>query len=218
MHIGIVLDMDSNILIAAKGKQSILAPCTIDSECRTSNVAPHLLHDNVSYVVSGVDDKKHEAYMEQMREYVSNVDDPAAEVIYNYVKRGTIAEDLKHLIDLRDRRNRKLVIGFGIRGMHETTDETADSIWTDYYLSTLPKNGICGITGQPDHIPGKYPGNIRYPSDMAKLFISERSDRLCSMGEAKAGYIASQKIIHVLQAMHGGWVEQDKLPLADCVL
>lgn len=218
MHIGVVLDKESNVLVAAKGKQSILAPCTIDSECRTRNVAPHLLHDNVSYIVPGVDDKRHRAYLEQLGAYVSQVNDPVAQIIYDYVKRETIADDLKHLVDLADRKNKGLVIGFGIRDIPETLDASIDTIWTDYYLSTLPINGICGITGQPDHIPGKYPGNIRHPSDMAKLFVGKDTDPLCSMPKIKAGYIASQKIIHMLQAMHGGWVEQDELPLTDCVL
>ena len=218
MHIGVVLDKDSNVLVAAKGKQSILAPCTIDSECRTSNAAPHLLHDNVSYVVPGVDDKRHRAYLEQLGAYVLQIDDPVAKIIYDYVKRETIAGDLKYLIDLEDGKNKGLVIGFGIRDMPETLNASVDTMWTDYYLSTLPVNGICGITGQPDYIPGKYPRNIRYPGDMAKLFAGKSADPLCSMSEVKAGYIASQKIIHMLQALHGGWVEQNELPLTDCIV
>lgn len=215
-HIAVVLDKDSNILAAAKGKQSILAPCTIDSECRTSNIAPHLLHDNVVYIAPGLDEKRHDAYMKQLSGYVSRVDDPVAKIIYNYVKRETIVGDLKHLVDLRDEKNKKLVIAFGIRDMPETLTDTADLIWTDYYLSTLPKNGICGITGEEDYIPDKYPGNVRHPGDMAKLFLGK--SRSCDKTEIKAGYVASQKIIHTLQAICGGWVEQDKLPLTDCVL
>lgn len=32
--------------------------------------------------------------------------------------------------------------------------------------------GNCGITGEPDYIPDKYPKGIRNPADQAKLFIA----------------------------------------------
>ena len=41
-NIGIMLDESSNILAAAKIRQSIFAPCTAKSECRSSNIAPRM--------------------------------------------------------------------------------------------------------------------------------------------------------------------------------
>ena len=57
-HIGVMLDEDSNFLAAAKIRQSIFAPCTAKSECRSNNIAPHLVHDNASYV-SCINPKRH---------------------------------------------------------------------------------------------------------------------------------------------------------------
>ena len=68
---------------------------------------------------------------------------------------------------------------------------------------------MCAITGESDYIPDAYPGNIRFPSDMAKLFMT-KPDKLDGMPQLRAGYVASQKIIHTLQSFFMGWEEQKK--------
>lgn len=192
-RVGIMLDEQSNILAAAKIRQSIFAPCTAKSECRSSNIAPHLVHDNASYV-TGINPKRHDAYMAQLSKFVSDTDDSFCKIVLKYLQKETICYDLQYLINLKD--NPKTVITFGIKGLEENT---VNNTWIGYYLQKLPKNGICAITGEEDHIPDAYPGNIRYPSDMARLFCV-KPDKLDGMPQLRPGYIASQKIIHTLQS------------------
>lgn len=210
-RIGIMLDEQSNILAAAKIRQSIFAPCTVKSECRSSNIAPHLVHDNASYVTN-INPERHSAYMEQLNKFVEDTDDFFCKIVLKYLQKETICKDLKYLIDLKD--NPMLVIVFVIKG-HE--ENTVNHTWIDYCLSQLSKNGVCAITGKEDYIPDSYPGNIRYPSDMAKLFMT-KPDKLDGMPQLRVGYVASQKIIHTLQSFFVGWEEQEDIPLTDIVI
>lgn len=210
-HIGVMLDDNSRMLAAAKIRQSIFAPCTAQSETRSSNIAPHLIHDKASYVVPGIDTKRHNAYMEQLDKYVSDTADDFCKIVFKYLQRETICKDLQNLINLKD--NPNYVITFGIKGRDENT---VNLNWTKYYLCKLPKNGLCAITGELDYIPDAYPGNIRYPGDRAKLFCT-KPDKLDSMPQLRAGYVASQKIIHTLQSFFCDWEEQGDIPLKDIV-
>lgn len=211
-HIGVMLDEDSNILAAAKIRQSIFAPCTAKSECRSSNIAPHLVHDNASYV-SNINPERHAAYIKQLSRYAADTGDRFCKIVLGYLQKGTICDDLQDLVDLKS--NPRLVITFGIKGWQE---ETISQAWAEYYLERLPKNGICAITGEPDYIPDAYPGNIRHKSDMAKLFCAN-TDSMSSMPQSRPGYIASQKIIHTMQALvNNDWLEQGKIPYKDILI
>lgn len=210
-HIGIMLDEQSNILATAKIKQSIFAPCTAKSECRSNNIAPHLVHDNASYVTH-INSKRHAAYMEQLSKFVADTDDDFCKIVLKYLQKETICDDLQHVVDLKD--NPGFVITFGIKGYQEST---INCKWIKYHLDQLPKNGICAITGKPDYIPDAYPGGIRYPGDMAKLFMA-KPDKLDDMPQLRAGYIASQKIIHTLQSFFNDWTEQGEISLSDIVI
>lgn len=197
-HIGIMLDVRSNILAAAEIHERRYVPCTAKSESRTSAAAPHVIDDNVSYIAD-LESEKHEKYMAQLQQYISsNTHGIRAEIVYNYLKRNTIVKDLKNLLDLNDKKNKGLVIIFGIAGM---PDETIDNDWIKYYLGTLPKNGLCAITGLPDYIPDAYPTGIRFPGDRTKLMIANSKDALSNVSHIRPGYVASQKIIHALQAL-----------------
>ena len=210
-RVGVMLDEQSNILAAAKISQSIFAPCTAESECRTCNISPHLVHDNASYVAN-INPKRHDAYMAQLSEFVADTGDSFCKIVLKYLQKETICKDLQHLIDLKD--NPGFVITFGIEGWEENT---VSSTWIKHHLSKLPKNGICAITGKSDYMPDAYPGSIRYPSDMAKLFTAKH-DKLDGMPQLRPGYIASQKIIHTLQSFFVGWEEQGEIPMTDIVI
>ena len=64
--------------------------------------------------------------------------------------------------------------------------------WTEYYTSSLPKNGVCTVTMQDDYIPESYPAKIMDATDKSKIFVKG-----CGVG-----YIASQKIIHAMQYLN----------------
>lgn len=196
--IGILLDDNGNFLGAMINRDERCSiPCTIDSESRTSGIAPHPIHDNMTYLCGDYPKYKerHTAYMQQLEDYVNNVDDKLAKSVWLYLQKDTIRYNISQLSSqIKDTSEEKLMIVFATL----THPNTISKEWTDYYLSSLPKNGICSITGIMDHIPDKYPKGIRYPSDMAKLFIATPK-KLDSMPTIAPGYIASQKIIHTMQ-------------------
>lgn len=217
----ILIDAYGNFVgaVATKNERCSI-PCTIDSESRTKNIAPHPIHDNMSYVCGDYPQykKRHAAYMEQLMEYIESVDDPVAKSVYQYLSKRTIRYDIKPVSEKLDTSEEKLMIIFSVLTKEEThmlfnlryrekvvyaglTDRgTISTLWRDYYISTLEKNGICGITGEPDYIPDKYPKGIRNPADQAKLFIATPK-KMDWMPTITPGYITSQKIIHTLQFM-----------------
>ena len=198
--IGILLDDNGNFVGATIIKNERCSiPCTIDSESRTNGISPHPIHDNMSYICGDYPnyEKRHEAYMKQLQSYTGSVDDNLAKSVYRYLEKKTIRLDIKKLTKQIDNiSEEKLMVVFATLSHRDTISKK----WTEYYTSTLDKNGICGITGEKDHIPDKYPKGIRNPSDQAKLFIANPK-KMDSMPTNVPGYIASQKIIHTLQFM-----------------
>lgn len=215
----VLVDAYGNFIGATATKNERCSiPCTINSESRTSGIAPHPIHDNMSYVCGDYPQykKRHAAYMDQLREYIESVDDPVAKSVYQYLSKRTIRYDIKPVSEKLDTSEEKLMIIFSTLTKEEThmlfnsryrekvvyaglTDRgTISTLWRDYYISTLEKNGICGITGEPDYIPDKYPKGIRNPADQAKLFIATPK-KMDWMPTITPGYITSQKIIHTLQ-------------------
>lgn len=197
--IGILLD-EYGFLGAMPINESAIVPCTEDSECRTSNISPHLIHDNLSYVgnLPGYE-KRYEAYISQLVDYVDAVNDPLARNVLNFIKSDMLYLCIEPLIQYIKLAPQKISVVFCTC---EVT-ETINPLWQEYYINQLPVNGVCSITGKASYIPKQFPRNIRYPGDFARLFFGTRdsgSDRpdLCP------GYVTGQKIIHTLQYMMSG--------------
>lgn len=189
----VLIDQHGHFLSAIVNKYHDIAivPCTWQSESRTSGSCPHLMSDNLSYLapVPGCE-SRHDDYMKQLKEYVGKVpDDVVASAVYQYMNGGTLLDDIGDLIesDFNNQRPQGIYIAFAVYGIKKE----ADDLWTEYYVNSLPKNGICMVTGQPDFIPSSYPSKILSSNDKARIF---------SKGSG-VGYIASQKIIHSLQYM-----------------
>ena len=200
-RVGILLDVNGNFLGAMGMNEKVPVPTTVDAECRTNNIAPHLIHDNLSYVgnITGYGNR-HKAYVKQLGEYIQNVDDTLAKSVYRHIEKGILMDEIKPITDTLEIPLEKTVVVFALYRMKSTINMK----WTDYYIETLPKNGICGITGEPDYIPVGYPKNLRKQGDMTRLFFSDGKDSLNSMSDISPGYMASQKAIHALQfLMHG---------------
>lgn len=193
--IHILLDA-TGFKMAAEMHERTIIPCTIESETRTRNPSPHLLHDKLSYVakIPGYE-HRHKLYMDQLSKYVDSTGNLIARTILEYLATNDILEDIFEVTSKMNRPVDTLMTVFFVY----PHDSTIDLQWTDYYLKTLPINGICPITGKPDHIPNAYPANIRYPGDMAKLFIANPLSKMDSKYDVTPGYIASQKILHTLQ-------------------
>lgn len=192
-HIGVLLDKDGNYLCGMKSKafgELVPVPCTIESESRTG-ISPHLISDNLGYVgqIKGCE-KKHKRYLEQLKEYTTkNKCDDYAGAVYKYISRNNVLDDIKDIIGTPEFPIERYNVIFGVYGFD---NESIDLEWTKYYLSILPKNGICSVTGQPDYIPPKYPKDILSKGDNSKLYLP-------NINTFGIGYTASQKIVHMLQ-------------------
>lgn len=203
-HIAVLIDKNGNFLAAMEPEvkgELVAVPCTVESEGRTSNVAPHLISDQIQYVAKYPrQDKKHRAYLKQLKEYTeSNPEDLYAGAVYKYVAKETLMDDIKNLLAKIDKDYKhKSNIVFAVYGMKT---DGRDPLWTEYYTNNALKiNGICSITGEPDYIPKSYPRDILAPGDRAKLFMT-RETPLDDYPKNAPGYIASQKAIHTLQYM-----------------
>ena len=198
-HIGVLIDRAGNFKMAMIMNEPIFAPCTIDSETRSSNIAPHVIHDNLSYVASleGYEER-HAEYLHQLEVYAQKSNDIYAKPVLNYVKKDSILSDIGPLLSELPKTLllKNTNVGFAIYEFPEQPER--NQTWIDYYTESLPKNGICPITGELDHIPDKYPGQILPYARLAKLFVG-KADPIEGMESLLPGYVASQKILHTLQ-------------------
>lgn len=203
VHILVVLSQEGGFIHAAAPEIKELAcvPCTIESESRTSNIAPHLLHDSLAYVAdySPKYKKRHDAYINQLKNYVKQCpQDLYANAIYKYIIKGTLMADIKNVLPKQTNfPPENLNVVFGVYGMES---DSIDLNWTNWYLSQLRPNGVCNITGQQDHIPAAYPKCITSIGGTEVLFAQD----------SHVGYVASQKIIHAIQYMTYGKKSYDK--------
>ena len=203
-NIGILIDSIGIFRMATEIMAiTTIVPCTAESECRSSNIAPHPIHDNLSYVgnIDGYE-KRHEVYMQQLHDYAFETDCLYAKAIYRYLENGTIMDDISEIIKKTKKQDIKSMNV--IFCVYHTKEESIDLRWTDYYLSTLPKNGMCSITGEMDYIPKAYPTVKRHSKDLARLIIAKSSEKIESgrwSSDFLPGYVASQKILHTLQAL-----------------
>ena len=193
-HIGVLIDKDGNFLIAKEPEikgELVAVPCTIESEGRTSGTAPHLLSDNLSYVCKYPGKEgRYKAYIKQLSNYIKECPgDEYAKAIYQYTFNCSLMQDIKDILDNiktlipKD----KINIIFCVYGCK---NEGQDLIWPDYYVNdVLRVNGICSVSGEPDHIPHSYPPYILTPNGKERLFL----------GGCSVGYVSAQKIVHALQ-------------------
>lgn len=193
-NIGVLLDMQGNFLCAQIPEiqgELIPVPCTVQSGSRTSGASPHLLSDKLSYITKMKKyEKRHKAYVDQLQNYIAKVkDDLYASAVYNYIIKESVLDDLDKFISKFNKFPKENInIVFCV---YDLQNEGIDLKWTEYYLSTLPKNGICCATGQRDYIPSSYPAGVLAPGGKERLFLDGYP----------VGYVASQKIIHAIQYM-----------------
>ena len=198
-NVGVLINKDGEFLCAqvpsVKG-ELVPVPCTIESDGRTRNISPHLLHDQLCYVTYYSDKykEKYSAYINQLKSYVDSCpEDMYANAVYKYVSKNTLMSDIKDILDTIQLKFPKenMNIIFCVYGMD---NEGIDLKWTDWYLSKLKINGLCHATGEKDYIPESYP----------KCTTSNNGKEVLFTKYSHIGYIASQKIIHTIQYLSYG--------------
>lgn len=204
INIAVLISQDGKFLYAMEPKvksELVPVPCTVESETRTSNIAPHLISDQLQYVSDYPGyAKHHREYVRQLEEYVThNPGDKYVNAVYLYIKNGTLLSDIQDFIGEKNNipKNRLNVL-FAVYGL---PNEGADMDWTNYYINDVLKvTGRCSITGEVDYLPKAYPNGILSQVDIGKLFIA-KTDSYGEYAQIAPGYIASQKIIRALQYM-----------------
>lgn len=235
-QIEVMLDEDGNIIGASTldiEDASTLLPVTEDSGSRSSGISPHPLHDKLIYVAGDygvyVDEKKtkyHDKYMEFLYQWTqSSFSNKTIEIIYQYLKKGTLIHDLieygvlsteeggklekkkkmQKVVSQSDCLVRFYVNGAGLK--KPWMDKELFQSFIDYY-SALHKDetSLCYITGNEVYCTDKHPSKIRFNSDKAKLISSNDASgftfrgRISTREEALSiGYETSQKIHNALR-------------------
>jgi len=117
---------------------NVTIPVTEESQGRSSNISPHPVFDQYSYLKG--DGRKFVAYITQLKNYAeSEFSTEQIKAIYKYVKEGSVASDLSKQ-KLKDKTN--ILFKVEIPGNRQTKvweDETFLDAWHQYYLSEKGK-------------------------------------------------------------------------------
>lgn len=195
--------------VVEKEDARTIVPVTLDSANRSgSKVAPHYLHDKLSYVAGDYvkysgDTKREQHYIEyikQMNQWVNfpNVNERVI-AIYEYVKKGTVIEDLINekiipvdsnnevILKWNSNEERPLIYRVGngkifesfvrFDVIHQSPEEPV--VWEDLklfnnfinFLETTDdmEKGYCYVTGENTYLTTQHGSRIRNAGDMSKL-------------------------------------------------
>ena len=189
-EICITIDKDGNFIDVNRDNKeiTIIIPCTEKSAGRSSGIAPHPLCDQIDYV-SGINDEKYNAYLNQLNSWKDSVAELNA--IHAYVSRKTITDDLQshnmfnegeYIVgtngdkQLDYEKIRKIGIRFTVKMKDKTInvweDPALSEIWINYILQN--ENGKTGsfdyLSGIPvDIVASQHPKNINPITGNAKI-------------------------------------------------
>lgn len=207
-----------NASLIAKGDEKTIIPVTIASGGRSGkDPAAHPLCDKLQYMLK-TNAKKYEDYMQGLQKWCESVyGQPKLTAVRDYLKSGSIAEDLYSCKILTssspDEKEQGLFVrwrveGFGVDDTAECwLDKKMFSSWTNYYLSTLGDDKVfCMITGEETFTTENHPKNIMTSAANAKLVSTNDNTNFTFRGRfingpeaSTVGYIASQKAHNVLR-------------------
>jgi len=197
-HIEIRIDGYGNfidaILIENKNEQEIIIPCTEKSSSRTSGEEPHPLCDKIQYCAKDYLGNKKSYFISYSRqlEKWSNSDfsHPMVKVINEYVKKGTLYNDIigtgkqfgKPGEDLADLLIRWKVEIFGENEIRCWKNQTLFKSWQLFSESQESVEDICMVTGHKKSIALNHPKRIRNSGDGAKLISSNDKSGFTFLG------------------------------------
>ncbi len=207
--IDITIDKNGKFIQAQKIDQKIVIPVTEASAGRTSISAkdhPHPLCDRLDYISSNI-------YLEQLSDWLNDIDNDKLNAIYQYVKSGTIYEDLSKSEWFSEEKNSKDVVCWRVVGLGE--DDSA--VWTDrklheefvhYYLNKLDTSSteVSLISGEREVVAAQHLKGVFSSTGNAKIISSNDSvnftykGRFVTADEAVSiGYLDSQKSHNALK-------------------
>jgi CRISPR-associated protein Csd1 len=199
-------------------ESATIIPVTVESEGRTSTaVSPHPLCDQLKYVAP-YSHTEYSKYLSQLSEWVeSEYSHPKLIPILNYVKGGTILEDLSRCNVIKvnelgvpkDINQAKKLVRWRVIGLDTEEkegcweDQTLFNAYISYYKAqTLNWNqDLCMISGECSAIPKKYPRG---------LFSKPFGAKLISSNDKKTGYTFRGRFTDVRQAATVGYEASQK--------
>lgn len=215
-QIEITLDGNGGFVSAravAKEEPKIVIPVTEGSAGRTSAPCAHPLCDQLGYVAPR-DAKKHALYLEALTDWAeSRYTCPKLLPILNYVRRGTVLDDLSNagIIQLTPEggpQNEKLLVCWVVAGLGEGLngpcwqDKTLMEAFAFYSLEKQAAAApvLCMISGETGAPASQHPKGIVALNGNAKLISANDSSGFTYRGRftedwqaATVGYSASQK-------------------------
>ena len=234
--------------IENKGDSVTIIPVTEDSGSRSSGIAPHPFADKLVYIagdyskyVTGKradNSRYYQAYMAQLQKWRdSQQSHPAVKAVCDYLKKGTLMEDLvkAHCLEL-DEQTGKLkekikILGIAqedafVRFRVNDSGLTAENrTWRDTSLyesfiaySQQASDGVqlCYATGKMAPCTYKHPSKIRNAGDKAKLISSNDESGFTYRGRFESKEQAVSVSYEFSQKMHNAlkWlIEKQGVPI-----
>jgi len=175
-------------------RRSVIIPTTEDATNRTSDSAPHLLHDNIDYLASDYGDyfpkdrkraeQRAAAHREQLKDFCSyeGLHDATAKTVLDYLETNIIMEDLiKYgLLTSEDDTSRWVIeklngtplVYFNVLS-DKSSVETFQAEWIHYYQEVVAAksiHGVCYATGHTNvPLAKKCLKGLRRGGDSGKL-------------------------------------------------
>ncbi len=228
-----------NAVILEQEAADTVLPVSEDSASRGNGISPHPLHDKLLYIakdyskyVDPLRSKHHDAYMEQLYQWVTSpYTNATIQAIYAYLLKGTVIADLIRCRILEEQDgflSNKVKFQKAIPQSEAFVrfrmyspklrkapweDKELFQSFIDYYQS-LHKDeiGLCCITGKQMYCTDKHPSKLRYSSDNAKIISTNDASGFTFRGRIankenviSIGYETSQKIHNALR-----WLIQEQ--------
>lgn len=192
-----------------KGDAKTIIPVTEESAGRTSGICAHPLCDNLGYL-SPDNREKNALYVAQLSEWEnSEYTHPILTAVLNYIKRGTIADDLKNAsVEYSE----KGIVRWSVIGLDEGENrccyknESLFGAFERYYLSKKKENVLCMISGKYSPKASQHIKGVSALNGNAKLVSANDTTNFTFRGRfgdeseaATMSYEASQKSHNALK-------------------
>lgn len=207
IQIEITLDIKGKFISANyvdKADAATLIPITIKSGSRSGKYPPaYPLSDKITYIRKG-DTWQYKEYINQMDGWVeSSFANDKLRAIYEYVKGGTVCDDLKEQgIDFKESDNVRWRVIDGEKGDNDACWQSMEMFesWQKYYFSIMSgEEGLCMLTGKTTVLSDSQPKGIVAKYNNSKLISANDSSNFTYRGRfidskeaLTVGYIASQ--------------------------
>lgn len=236
-QIEITIDENANLINAnevEQGDEVTIIPVTEDSAARSNGIAPHPLCDKLCYIAKDYSkytgdfkETYYDAYMQQLKMWVqSDYSCPMIQLVYQYLDKGTLIEDLVENGILKLDTAGKLTDEFKLQKQGQTganvrfivytkTIEDESRVWKNqrlykkyiqFYNIRKVGRDLCYVSGKIESCSDKHPSKIRNSGDKSKLLSGNDESGFTYRGRfydknqaVSVGYETSQKAHNALR-------------------